>query len=95
MLIAHVKQLAEFYGELMGPRIARKHVGWYLATPDSEIFDMNASGIGSTAIEAINDQKRSRKDALRAFNRLETVEQQLRSIEAIFDLIGSQNTLAA
>jgi tRNA-dihydrouridine synthase B len=95
MLIAHVKQLAEFYGELMGPRIARKHVGWYLATPDSEIFDMNASGLGSTAIEAINDQKRSRKDALRAFNRLETVEQQLRSIEAIFDLIGSQNTLAA
>ena len=29
LLIAHISNLAEFYGEVMGPRIARKHVGWY------------------------------------------------------------------
>ena len=29
LLIAHVTNLADFYGEVMGPRIARKHVGWY------------------------------------------------------------------
>lgn len=28
-LITHVVNLAVFYGEVMGPRIARKHVGWY------------------------------------------------------------------
>jgi len=27
----HVQALHQFYGELMGVRIARKHVGWYLA----------------------------------------------------------------
>ena len=29
-MIGHVKALHEFYGEFLGPRIARKHVGWYL-----------------------------------------------------------------
>lgn len=36
ILIAHVKELAEFYGDVMGPRIARKHVGWYLSDPKNE-----------------------------------------------------------
>lgn len=30
ILRSHVEQLHSFYGELMGHRIARKHVGWYL-----------------------------------------------------------------
>jgi tRNA-dihydrouridine synthase B len=30
-LVSHVLNLAEFYGEVMGVRIARKHVGWYLS----------------------------------------------------------------
>lgn len=30
ILLEHVAALHEFYGELMGARIARKHVGWYL-----------------------------------------------------------------
>jgi tRNA-dihydrouridine synthase B len=30
-LVSHVVNLAEFYGEVMGVRIARKHVGWYLS----------------------------------------------------------------
>ena len=29
-LITHIKELSYFYGEVMGVRIARKHVGWYL-----------------------------------------------------------------
>ena len=28
-LLEHVQALHEFYGEVMGVRIARKHVGWY------------------------------------------------------------------
>ena len=31
VLRAHLEQLHQFYGELAGPRIARKHLGWYLA----------------------------------------------------------------
>ncbi|MDA0150387.1 tRNA dihydrouridine synthase DusB [Vibrio sp. LaRot3] len=30
IMLAHVVALHEFYGEYLGPRIARKHVGWYL-----------------------------------------------------------------
>ncbi|WP_312936349.1 tRNA dihydrouridine synthase DusB [Pseudomonas sp.] len=31
-LLEHLSALHAFYGEVMGVRIARKHVGWYLAT---------------------------------------------------------------
>jgi len=34
MLIGHVQALHVFYGDVMGPRIARKHVGWYLKAQD-------------------------------------------------------------
>ena len=30
-VMQHLAQLHQFYGEVMGPRIARKHVAWYLA----------------------------------------------------------------
>ncbi|UPQ88158.1 tRNA dihydrouridine synthase DusB [Vibrio sinaloensis] len=30
ILLGHVRALHAFYGEYLGPRIARKHVGWYL-----------------------------------------------------------------
>jgi tRNA-dihydrouridine synthase B len=39
ILSVHLCELYHFYGEFMGPRIARKHVGWYLQTvPNSEYF---------------------------------------------------------
>ncbi|GLS90933.1 tRNA-dihydrouridine synthase B [Psychromonas marina] len=34
LLLGHVEALHAFYGEVMGPRIARKHVGWYLQAQD-------------------------------------------------------------
>ena len=34
ILAGHLKELHRFYGELMGVRIARKHVGWYLQSHD-------------------------------------------------------------
>lgn len=34
ILLNHVQALHVFYGEVMGPRIARKHVGWYLKEQD-------------------------------------------------------------
>ncbi|GAA3931575.1 tRNA dihydrouridine synthase DusB [Litoribacillus peritrichatus] len=39
LLLSHLRALYEFYGDFMGVRIARKHVGWYLQTqPTHEIF---------------------------------------------------------
>ena len=34
ILLNHVQALHGFYGDVMGPRIARKHVGWYLQEQD-------------------------------------------------------------
>jgi len=30
VVLRHVQRLHQFYGDFLGPRIARKHVGWYL-----------------------------------------------------------------
>lgn len=30
IMLGHVTALHQFYGEYLGPRIARKHVSWYL-----------------------------------------------------------------
>ncbi|MEM7053581.1 MAG: tRNA dihydrouridine synthase DusB [Pseudomonadota bacterium] len=35
ILIEHLKSLHEFYGEVRGVRIARKHLGWYVKTQDN------------------------------------------------------------
>jgi tRNA-dihydrouridine synthase B len=37
IMLAHVHALHEFYGELMGVRIARKHVSWYLKSQDDAL----------------------------------------------------------
>ncbi len=36
VLLEHVANVHQFYGDFMGCRIARKHVGWYLAERDQE-----------------------------------------------------------
>ena len=36
-LISHLHQLHEFYGELQGVRIARKHLGWYSAAQENAV----------------------------------------------------------
>ncbi|WP_232471972.1 tRNA dihydrouridine synthase DusB [Vibrio gazogenes] len=48
ILLGHVQALHQFYGAYLGPRIARKHVGWYLKEHEQ------ASGFRRTfnAIEA-------------------------------------------
>lgn len=36
ILLEHVANLHQLYGDVMGPRIARKHVGWYLEDQDTD-----------------------------------------------------------
>lgn len=36
ILLEHVANVHQFYGEFLGCRIARKHVGWYLAAKDQQ-----------------------------------------------------------
>ncbi len=49
ILLEHLAALHAFYGELMGTRIARKHVGWYLATlPGAREFRAQFNRLEST-----------------------------------------------
>lgn len=39
IILSHLENLHEFYGDIMGHRIARKHIGWYLkANPSNPDF---------------------------------------------------------
>jgi len=58
ILLKHVSQLHEFYGDLMGPRIARKHVTWYMKTQNNHHeFRQEFNKIESTKnqLKVIND----------------------------------------
>jgi tRNA-dihydrouridine synthase B len=49
ILLEHLAALHAFYGEVMGVRIARKHVGWYLATlPGAREFRAGFNRLEST-----------------------------------------------
>ncbi|MFC4655530.1 tRNA dihydrouridine synthase DusB [Rheinheimera marina] len=57
IMLEHVRGLHQLYGEVLGPRIARKHVGWYLAEHDSEgVFRSEFNGIeqGNVQLDALN-----------------------------------------
>ncbi|MGR5178036.1 tRNA dihydrouridine synthase DusB [Vibrio parahaemolyticus] len=52
ILLGHVQALHQFYGEYLGPRIARKHVGWYLKEHEQASEFRRAFN----AIDAANEQ---------------------------------------
>ncbi len=57
IMLEHVRGLHQLYGELLGPRVARKHVGWYLAEQDSAgLFRSEFNGIedASQQLDALN-----------------------------------------
>ena len=57
ILIEHVQDLHNFYGEFMGVRFARKHVAWYMQTHESgKVFrsSFNALESGVAQLEALN-----------------------------------------
>ncbi|MBE9568576.1 MAG: tRNA dihydrouridine synthase DusB [Proteobacteria bacterium] len=53
VLSTHLKNLYEFYGELSGVRIARKHIGWYIKA--SENFDTQEAESFRQHINQVDD----------------------------------------
>lgn len=52
ILLEHLQALYEFYGEYMGLRIARKHLGWYLQHhPEGEAFRRRFNTLDSAAAQ--------------------------------------------
>ncbi len=57
ILIEHVKELHQFYGDFMGLRIARKHVSWYMQTHEQgKAFRSSFNALESTSeqLESLN-----------------------------------------
>jgi len=55
ILMEHLAALHAFYGEVMGVRIARKHVGWYLATlPGAREFRSHFNRLDDTQEQCAN-----------------------------------------
>jgi len=55
ILLEHLTALHAFYGDVMGVRIARKHVGWYLATlPGAREFRAQFNRLDSTDAQYTN-----------------------------------------
>ncbi len=55
ILLEHLAALHAFYGDEMGVRIARKHVGWYLATlPGAREFRAKFNRLESTDAQCAN-----------------------------------------
>ncbi len=49
VLINHLQNLYDFYGDYMGVRIARKHIGWYCRHhPDTDLFRKQIIQVEST-----------------------------------------------
>lgn len=49
VLINHLENLYDFYGNYMGVRIARKHIGWYCRRrPDTDVFKQQINRVEST-----------------------------------------------
>jgi tRNA-dihydrouridine synthase B len=55
ILLEHLAALHAFYGDVMGVRIARKHVGWYLATlPGAREFRAHFNRLDGTEAQCAN-----------------------------------------
>jgi tRNA-dihydrouridine synthase B len=78
VLLDHLHALYAFYGEFMGCKIARKHVGWYLKTAQS-----------SEALTLASENSAAFK---RFFNTLESPQAQLQAITDYFQTYTELNT---
>ncbi|MCW8879432.1 MAG: tRNA dihydrouridine synthase DusB [Kangiellaceae bacterium] len=72
ILKTHVEALHEFYGEIQGVKIARKHVAWYLANSCSEV---NSS-----------EDKAEAKNFRQMFNQIQSGKAQLLALSDFFKL---------
>ena len=70
-MLGHLLALHQFYGDTMGPRIARKHIGWYLAE-NTASKDLGGSHLGGIAF-------------MQQFNRIEMATQQYDALHDFFE----------
>jgi tRNA-dihydrouridine synthase B len=81
-LIAHLQKLHQFYDGIMGVRIARKHVGWYLKQQAKQHVDHDNN-------DALNNEHEQFRQY---FNRIEVAQEQYHAIQSFFGQPPLQTT---
>ncbi len=71
LLITHLEELHRFYDGIMGVRIARKHVGWYLKEQAN--------------YDPIIDKRDSYEQFRQQFNKIDSAEEQYRAVWNFFE----------
>lgn len=87
VLNSHIRSLHNFYGELMGARIARKHVAWYLQTQEKLACEQNRQ------TSVINSDYH--KTFRRKFNNIESAQEQYDVLASYFEILATTEDKAA
>jgi tRNA-dihydrouridine synthase B len=87
VLNTHIRSLHDFYGELMGARIARKHVAWYLQTQEKLASDQHRQ---KTTINS--DYHKAFR---RTFNNIESAQEQYDVLASYFEILATIEDKAA
>jgi tRNA-dihydrouridine synthase len=85
VLRGHLEDHYAFYGEQSGPRIARKHIGWYI---DGWCEDRRFAAARAGRLDPLQDDARGRDAAVRlrdAINRAERPQEQLDLLDDYLD----------
>ena len=53
MIVDHLKSIHQFYGDLLGVRLARKHIKWYFQHWETTISEQSRQAINATQDPAI------------------------------------------
>ena len=95
VVLEHLEGIYSLYGEELGLRIARKHIGWYTrGLPGGEAFRREANAIESAAAQLAAVGRFFRREAWLAMSRnTELADAVKRSLERYFkDMDGEQPT---
>lgn len=84
-LRSHLDALHQFYGELMGVRIARKHVGWYLKQQLSNTPLNNTQQEAEPTATQKHKHYQGYEDFRQHFNKIETAQEQDHAVQYFFD----------
>jgi tRNA-dihydrouridine synthase B len=87
VLSSHIRALHNFYGELMGVRIARKHVAWYLQTQEKLAHNHPSQ------ITVINSDYH--KTFRQTFNKIESAQEQYDVLALYFEILATSEEKAA
>jgi tRNA-dihydrouridine synthase B len=96
-LLGHIQKLHEFYGEVLGVKIARKHVSWYLQSQC--LVSTNAASVeyGDNKDSSLLSESITQEfvEFRKTFNRIDSAQKQHQYIDLYFENLATKEEKAA